>query len=143
MAEAVMQHMVNEAGLSGQIQVASAGTSDEEFGNPIHSGTRRVLGKHGIAYNERHRARQITRADFSDYDYLLAMDSGHLNCLNHLAANSHAIKVPFLSYAKQAGTVNTEDVPDPWYTGEFDETYDLISRGCAAFLKYLRETHNF
>jgi protein-tyrosine phosphatase len=142
MAEAVMQHMVNAAGLGDTIEAASAGTSDEEYGNPIHPGTRRVLGKHGIAYNERHGARQITVADFSDYDYLLAMDSGHLNRLKRLAGDSHAVIAPFLSYAKQAGTINTEDVPDPWYTGKFDETYDLISKGCAAFLNYLREKHN-
>jgi protein-tyrosine phosphatase len=142
MAEAVMQHKVDEAGLSGQIQVASAGTSDEEYGNPIHPGTRRVLSRHHIAYNERHSARQITRADFSNYDYLLAMDSGHLNRLKRLAGDSRAVIAPFLSYAKEAGMVNTEDVPDPWYTGDFDQTYDLVAKGCSAFLSYLREKHN-
>jgi protein-tyrosine phosphatase len=142
MAEAVMQHRVAEAGLGDKIQVASAGTSDEEYGNPVHPGTRQVLGKHGIAYNEQHSARQITRADFRDYDYLLAMDSGHLNRLKRLAGDSAAVIAPFLSYARQAGTVNTEEVPDPWYTGRFDETYDLISKGCAAFLNFLRKQHN-
>ena len=81
MAEAVLQDVLHKAGLDNQIEVDSAGISDEEVGNSIHHGTVDVLKKHGIPFNPRRPARQITPADFSDFDYLLAMDKGHLNYL--------------------------------------------------------------
>jgi protein-tyrosine phosphatase len=142
MAEAVLRHMVNQAGLSDQIFVDSAGTSDEELGNTTHQGTLRVLAKHSIPHERARYARQLVRQDFQDFNYLLAMDKGHLNRVQRMDGNSEAKAALFLSYAKAARIVNVDEVPDPWYTGQFDETYDLVTKGCAAFLDYLRKEHN-
>lgn len=121
--------------------IDSAGISNEEVGNSIHYGTVKMLVKHAIPHDVRRPARQITAADFNDYNYLLAMDNGHLNHMRRRADKSTATIVPFLSYAKQAGTVSTEDVPDPWYDGQFDRTYDLVTKGCTALLAHLRAEH--
>jgi len=141
MAEAVLRHLVSEAGLADQIHVDSAGTSDEELGNTTHRGTLQVLSKHAVPHNPRRPARQITRTDAQEFTYLLAMDNGHLARLQRLMSGSQAVVKLFLSYANQAGTVNIEEVPDPWYNGRFDETYDLVRKGCEAFLAYLRNEH--
>jgi protein-tyrosine phosphatase len=141
MAEAVLQHLVNEAGLASEFQIDSAGTSDEELGNTTHKGTLQVLTKHRIVHDSRRYARQITPADMRQFDYVLAMDKGHLRRLQMMVGDSKATPVLFLSYANAAGTVKNEDVPDPWYTGKFDETYDLVTKGCEAFLVHVRQKH--
>ncbi len=141
MAEAVLQHLVNEAGLAEQFHIDSAGTSDEELGNTTHRGTVQVLSKNHIPHDARRYARQVTTADLRDFDYILAMDKGHLRRLQIMASNANVTPVLFLSYANAAGTVTVEDVPDPWYTGKFDETYDLVTKGCEAFLAHVRRQH--
>jgi protein-tyrosine phosphatase len=141
MAEAVFRHLVAEAGLADQIQVDSVGTSDEELGNTTHRGTLAVLSKHQIPHEVRRNARQITQANVEEFDYLLAMDKIHLTRLQAFNNDDKGKMLMFLQYAKQAGTVSVEGVPDPWYTGKFDETYDLIQKGSVAFLAYLRQTH--
>jgi protein-tyrosine phosphatase len=142
MAEAVLLDMVKKAGLEGQVTVDSAGISDEEVGNTIHRGTVAVLNQHGIPHDPRRPARQITHADFERFNYLLAMDHSHLNYLKRNGVQSHARIDLFLSDAKQAGLVNRDEVPDPWYDGQYARTYDLISKGCAAFFQRLRAEHN-
>jgi protein-tyrosine phosphatase len=141
MAEAVFRHLVNEAGLADQIQIDSVGTSDEEVGNTTHRGTLTVLTKHQIPHESRRPARQITPADVQTFDYLLAMDKGHLTRLQRFTNGDNSRMTMFLKHAKEAGTVNVDDVPDPWYTGKFHETYDLIYKGSVAFLAYLRQQH--
>jgi len=141
MAEAVLRHLVDEAGLADQIHVDSAGTSDEELGNTTHRATLQVLAKRTIPHDPRRYARQITHADIREFDYLLTMDKGHLARLQPMKGESNAAVIMFLSYANQVGTVKVEEVPDPWYTGRFDETYDLVTKGCEAFLAYLRKEH--
>jgi protein-tyrosine phosphatase len=141
MAEAVFRHLVDEAGLSDQIQMDSVGTSDEEVGNTTHRGTLTVLSKYQIPHEARRPARQITSTDVNAFDYLLAMDKGHLTRLQRFTDGDKAKMTMFLQYAKEAGTVSVDDVPDPWYTGKFDETYDLIRKGSEAFLAYLRQRH--
>ena len=141
MAEAVFRQIVSQAGLTDEIQVDSAGTSDEEVGNTTHRGTLKVLSKHQIPHDSHRYARQITLADTREFDYLLTMDKGHLSRVQPMLRGSKTTVALFLSYAFQAGTVKTEEVLDPWYTGHFDETYDLVVKGCQAFLDYLRSTH--
>lgn len=141
MAEAVFRHLVNQAGLADQIQMDSAGTSDEEVGNTTHRGTLQVLSKHQIPHEARRNARQVTRADGQEFDYLLAMEKRQLARLKSSQSDSKASIALFLHYANQAGTVKVEDVSDPWYTGRFDETYELVTKGCEAFLAYLRQQH--
>jgi protein-tyrosine phosphatase len=136
MAEAVFQHMVNEAGLSDQIRVDSAGTGGWHVGESAHRGTLGVLKKYDIPYNG--RARQLARQDFSAFDYILAMDKSNLVDLQHYATGSDAEIRLFLSYANAAGSVMEDEVPDPYYDGRFEYVYDLVRKGSAALLEHIR-----
>jgi len=140
MAEAIFQDKVNKAGLSSEIQVDSAGTSRYEVGKPAHPGTLAVLSKQNIPYNG--RARQVQYNDLNDYDYVLAMDRDNLAFLLRYASGTRADIRLFLSYARQAGMVDVNEVPDPYYDDNFEGAYRLIERGCQAFLDYLRETES-
>lgn len=139
MAEAVFQDMVNKAGLDDQIMVDSAGTSDWEVGKRAHHGTLEILRRNNIAYNG--RARRITADDLDEFDYILAMDASNLAYLKRHTRDSSTKVALFLSYASQAGTVAADEVPDPYYDGNFDYTYELVVKGCQAFLDYLRQKH--
>lgn len=136
MAEAVFQHLVNQAGLSDQFIVDSAGTEDWHAGEPAHSGTLNVLRQHHIPYHG--RSRQITPSDFSTFDYILAMDRSHLNYLQRRAGSTTAQISLFLTPAYEAGLVSVQEVPDPYYNGHYSQTYELVSVGCAALLDYIR-----
>ncbi len=138
MAEYVLKAMIEDAGLSDKVSVDSAGISSEEVGNTVHSGTVGVLRKHGVLHDALRPARQITAADSQQFDYLLAMDRGHMSYLQRRAGESKSNVALFLSDAYAAGAVTYEEVPDPWYDGQYDRTYDLVTKGCAAFLKRLR-----
>jgi len=142
MAEYVLKDMIAKAGLSDKISVDSAGISSEEVGNTIHNGSVGVLRKHNIEHDSLRPARQITADDGKAFDYLLAMDRGHLGYLQRRAGNSKSTVDLFLSDAHKAGLVPYDEVPDPWYDGQYDRTYDLVTKGCAAFLKRLRAEHN-
>lgn len=138
MAEGVFQQLVIDEGLGDQIMVDSAGTSGFHAGERAHGGTRKILQEHSIHYDG--RSRQLSRLDFSDFDYLLAMDNSNLSNIKRMMPdNSPATVVLFLNYATQ--TTETE-VPDPYYSGGFDYVYELIEDAARGFLKHLRETHN-
>ncbi|MBZ0278254.1 MAG: low molecular weight phosphotyrosine protein phosphatase [Anaerolineae bacterium] len=139
MAEAVFRNMVQQAGLENTISIASAATSHWEEGEPAHPGTLKVLREHGISHNG--RARQISRRDVRDSDYVMAMDYSNLHAIQQLADGSSAEIRLFLSYANAAGTVKAEEVPDPYYSGRFDAVYDLVTQGCAALLTHIRSQH--
>ncbi len=135
MAEGVFRHLVEQAGLADQIEVDSAGTSDWHVGEPAHEGTRYVLEKHGIAYDG--RSRQVTRQDFYDFDYLVAMDSSNLVALRQMRPlDAHAKLALFLEFADE---INMRDVPDPYYSGRFEHVYGLVEQGARALLGYIRE----
>jgi protein-tyrosine phosphatase len=136
MAEAVFQHLVDEAGLSHEIFVDSAGTSGWHVGEQAHRGTRGVLTKHGIHYNG--IARQITRSDFRDFDYILAMDDSNLIDLERMGPDDHydAVIKRFLDFAED---VPTREVPDPYYDGRFEEVYRLVRQGAEGLLAHIRE----
>ena len=132
MAEFVMKELVHRAGLSEQFLIESAATSREELGNDMHYGTRTKLREMGIPFSRR-AARQITQADYDKYDYLIAMDDENLYYMNRCWANDPDSKIKMLlSFAGK-----DRDIADPWYTGNFDQTYEDILEGCTAFLKYL------
>lgn len=137
MAEAVFRQMVAEAGLSDKISVDSAGTSRWEVGSPAHPGTLNILRKHGIAHEG--RARQVKHDDLSEFDYVLAMDRENLSFLLQYATGTTAEIRLFLSYAKEAGLISTDEVPDPYYDDNFARTYDLVTVGCQALLFHIRE----
>ncbi len=137
MAEAVFSSLIAREGLVGKISVDSAGTSNEESGNPAHPGTLAMLRKYQISYEG--RARQIRHSDLADYDYVLAMDRDNLKFILRYALGAKADVRLFLSYAKDAGLVSVDEVPDPYYDGNYQRTYDLVERGCRALLDHIRQ----
>ena len=130
MAEFVMKELVRRSGLEHEFLIESAAISREEIGNDIHYGTRAKLREMGIPFSRR-AARQITNADYYKYDYLVAMDDENEYYMNRWWApdDQHKI-VRLLSFAGKS-----RDIADPWYTGNFDQTYEDILEGCTAFLK--------
>ena len=134
MAEAVFGHLVEQAGLSDQILVDSAGTSDYHLGERAHSGTRAVLRANGIEYDG--RARQVTPDDFEQFDYILAMDDENLADLQAMAPpDTRAVIRRFLDFAADTPT---RQVPDPYYNGKFDYVYSLVRKGAEGLLAHLR-----
>ena len=126
--------MVDEAGLSSQIQVDSVGTGSWHVGERPHYSTRQVLIKHGIAYNG--RARQITQEDMTTSDtYVIAMDQGNVTDLQ-LRFGQHPHLYRLLDFAEKT---NERNVPDPYYTGKFDEVYELVKDGCRGLLATIQE----
>lgn len=139
MAEGVFRDMVDKAGLGNQIIVDSAGTGSWHVGESAHQGTLNELQKHGIHYTG--RARQLTRTDLHEYDYVLAMDYDNLAGIRRIADHTQAEIQMFLSYANKAGTTAVEEMPDPYYSGGFDRVYDLVHKGCVALLEHIRAQH--
>jgi protein-tyrosine phosphatase len=138
MAEAVFQHLVDEAGLSDAITVDSAGTGNWHVGEKAHSGTRTVLRQHGINYEG--RARQVKRGDFAGFDYLLAMDGSNLaNLQRMMPDNSDAVVKRFLEFAEGD---SVRDVPDPYYNNRFEEVYRLVKAGSEGLLKHISAEHD-
>lgn len=134
MAEFVMRNMVTEAGLSGEIYIESAATSTEELGNDIHSGTRAKLKTMNIPF-ERRRARQVTPSDYGMFDYLIVMDGNNIRNLRRIIGEDRDRKVyRLLDFTDRRG----EDIADPWYTGDFDETYEDIDEGCRGMMDMLK-----
>lgn len=136
LAEFVMKDLTERQGLAGKFQIASAATSREELGNDIHPGTRRVLEREGIPFSSR-QARQITKSDYEAYDYIIAMDRANLRNLERLLGGDPEGK--FFLFLEFAG--EHRDIADPWYTGNFDETYRDIKQGCTALLEFLLQQH--
>ena len=130
MAEFVFKDMVKKRRISDLFQIASAATSTEEVGNPVHHGTRRVLNKLGISTDGK-RAIQMTKADYDAYDYIIAMDSRNVSNIYKIIGSDSQNKVKrLLEYANK-----NQDIADPWYTGDFEKTYEDIYEGCEALLK--------
>ena len=135
MAEFVMKDLVEKAGLGERFHIESAATSREEIGNPVYPPARRKLAEHGIGC-EGHAARQITARDYQDFDLLIAMDSANLRNMRRFYGGDPAGKIHMLlDYAGRPG----EEVADPWYTGDFQATWQDVSAGCAGLLKQLTE----
>jgi protein-tyrosine phosphatase len=131
MAEFLFKDYVNKKGKSTEFYIESCATSTEEIGNPVHYGTRRVLNSLGIDCSNK-RARQIRKDDFNKFDYIIAMD---LNNLRWLRGYQGYEKVKLL--LEYAGSYR--NIADPWYTGDFNETYDDIMKGLIAFYNFLEK----
>lgn len=130
MAEFVMKQLVEQQGLSHQFEIASAATSTEEIGNPVYPPARRKLLEHGIGCAGK-TARQMTRADYNHYDYIIAMDHNNLRNLRRLLGEDSDSKISLLmDYTERPG-----DVADPWYTGDFEATWRDVWEGCQALLE--------
>lgn len=141
MAEFIFRDMVEKSGLSAEISVASAATSTEEIwngiGEPVHHGTRNKLKEVGISCAGK-RAVQMTKKDASEYDYLIGMDANNIRNMKRIAGGKHEEKMKRL--LEFAGM--DRDIADPWYTGNFDKTYEDIVCGCEALLSCVKETHH-
>ena len=134
MAEFYMKHIVNKAGLTDSIYIESAATSREEIGNDTHYGTKQKLDEMDIPYTRRKR-RQVTMYDYRNFDYLIIMDENNARNLRLIIDDDVDHKV----YKAMMFVGESRDVKDPWYTGNFDETYDDISRSCDALLELIKE----
>lgn len=126
MAEFVMKDLVKDK----PINVESKGTSDWEHGNPIHSGTQNILKQYGLAFDPSKTSQQFKRADFEQYDVIIGMDEQNVRDLKKLSAGVYDDKI-FLF--RKGG------VTDPWYTGDFEETYELVTTGCKKWLNLIEE----
>ena len=132
MAEFVMKDMVQAAGLQDKIYVASAATSTEEIGNPVYPPARRKLAQHGISCDGK-TARQLTKRDYNTYDLLIGMDSTNMRNMRRMCGGDPENKMHMLmDYTSRPG-----DVADPWYTGNFEETWCDVSEGCQGLLDTL------
>ncbi|WP_293686504.1 low molecular weight protein-tyrosine-phosphatase [uncultured Phascolarctobacterium sp.] len=133
MAEFLLKDIVNKRGLADAFEIASAATSREEIGNPVHYGTRNKLAQFGISVAGKH-AVQVTKRDYEYYDLLLVMDSNNIRNLRRIIGEDTQNKVHLLlDYTERKG----ESIADPWYTGDFDVTYDDIMEGLAGLLEQL------
>ncbi len=132
MAQYVLQNMVEERGIADSFYIDSAATSTEEIGNGVHYGTRRKLAEVGIPCGN-HKAIQLTKRDYEKYDYLIGMDSANIRNINRIVGDDSENKVyKLLEFANLQ-----RDIADPWYTGNFDQTYEDIVAGCECLLEVL------
>ena len=132
MAEFVMKDLVKKAGLEAEFEIASAATSTEEIGNSVYPPARRKLAEHDISCAGK-TARQMTRRDYEYYDYLIAMDRNNLRNMRRFVDDDPEGKVSLLmSHTRRPG-----DVADPWYTGDFEATWQDVLEGCQALLEEL------
>lgn len=132
MAEYVMKDLVAKAGLTKEFVIDSAATSTEELGNPVYPPARRKLAEHGIGCAG-HAARQMTRRDYENYDLLVAMDHNNLRNMQRFVGDDPQNKVSLLmDHTRRPG-----DVADPWYTGNFEATWQDVLEGCTALLEQL------
>ena len=129
MAESVMTYLVKQRHMDNQFYINSAATSREEIGNTPHHGTVRKLKEVGIPVVP-HRATQMTAQDYEEYDYLIGMDTANIRNMNRIAGGDPEGKI----YKLLAFAGSGRDVADPWYTGDFDTTYNDVLEGCTAFL---------
>lgn len=134
MAEFIFKDMVKKKGTADCFIIESAATSREEIGNPVHRGTRRKLREAGISADGK-TAVQIRKSDYFKYDYILGMDSFNMRNMRYVFDNDEDGKLSrLLDFSDKP-----RDIADPWYTGNFDVTYDDIVEGCEAFYNYLLE----
>ncbi len=132
MAEFIMKDMVKKAGISEEFEIASAAVSTEEIGNSVYPPARRKLAEHGISCAGK-TARQMSARDYRYYDLLICMDGSNLRRMQRICGGDSQSKMHLLmDFTSRPG-----DVADPWYTGDFQETWDDVSEGCSGLLRHL------
>lgn len=132
MAEFVMKDMVKKLGISEDFEIASAATSTDELGNPVYPPARKKLAENGISCSGK-TSRQMTKGDYSYYDYIIAMDRNNLQNINRIIGSDTEEKVSLLLDYTSA----PQDVADPWYTGDFEQTWQDVNKGCKGLIKKL------
>ena len=137
MAEYVFKDMIKKDDSGIEFFVDSAATSSEEIGNGIHYGTKRKLEEEGISY-ENHYSRKIVAKDYEIYDYIIGMEESNIKNILKIIGEDPEKKVHrLLDFSERP-----RDIEDPWYTGNFDKTYEDVVEGCKALLGYLKSTIN-
>lgn len=132
MAEFVFRDMVEKRGLGDQFHIASAATSSEELGNPVHYGTVNKLKQYGISTSGKYSVK-LQKKDYQKYDYLIGMEYRNIRNIDRIIGSDPEHKVcKLLDFSE-----NPRDIAHPWYTGNFDRTYDDIVEGCEGFLNDL------
>lgn len=134
MAEFVMKDLVGKAGLKDDYYIESAATSTEEIGNEVYPPARRKLAEHGISAKGK-TARQLTRRDYDRFDLLIGMDTWNIRNMERMCGGDPQGKIHrLMDYTRRPG-----DVADPWYTGDFETTWQDVLEGCQCLLEQTRE----
>lgn len=134
MAEFVFKDMVKKRGLNDLFYISSSATSTEEIGNPVHHGTKKKLREYGISTDGKY-AVQLRRNDYDNYDFLIGMDSRNITNMHRIIGHDDDKKIyRLLDIAGKA-----RDIADPWYSGNFNLTYEDIYEGCEALLNFIFE----
>ena len=131
MAEFIMKQLVTERGLDDSFYIESTATSTEEIGNGVYPPVKRILNARGIDCSAKH-ARQMTRADYDKFDYIVCMDQKNLRNMGYIAIDTQNKYSRLLDF-----TENPHDVADPWYSGDFETTEREVQAGCEALLQYI------
>jgi len=133
MAEFIMKDMVEKAGLQDEFYIESAATSTEEIGNEVYPPAKRKLAEHGISCKGK-TARQMKRSDYERFDLIIGMDEWNIRNMTRICGGDPEGKIrKLLDYTNRKG-----DVADPWYTGNFEATWQDVTEGCECLLKLLR-----
>lgn len=131
MAEFIFKALVRAKGLEDFYYIESAAVSDEEYGNPIYPPAKRCLTQHGVKFDSSKTARTVTPADYDRFDRIICMDSSNLRWLRRIIGDDPERKVHMMMSYTGSG----RDVADPWYTGNFEKTFQDILESCEAMLK--------
>lgn len=133
MAEFILKALVKARGIEDYYHIESAAVSDEETGNPIYPPAKRSLSQHGVWFDPMKRARKVTPVDYERFDRIICMDASNLRLIRRIIPDDPDGKIHLLmSY-----TGKGRDVADPWYTGDFETTFQDLLEGCEAMLTYL------
>lgn len=132
MSEFVLKYLVEQRGIADRFVIQSSATSTEEIGNDTHCGTKRVLDAHGIAHPPR-RAVQLRRVDADKFDLFIGMDEANVRNMRRILGADAEPKIHLLLefVGKQRA------IADPWYTGDFETTFDDVMEGCEGLLAHL------
>lgn len=133
MAEFLFKKYVSDLN-DDRFYIESCATSSEEIGNPVHYGTRKILDRFGIDYSKK-RAKRMRLSDYNDFDYIIAMDKNNIYNIQRIIGKDDKNKVSLL--LNFAGIYR--DISDPWYTGNFEQTYEDIMIGIKAFYDYINQ----
>ena len=134
MAEFILKALVKAKGLEGQFFIESAAVSTEEIGSPIYPPAKRCLSQHGVWFSPDKRARQVTRGDYNRFDRIICMDASNLRRIQRIIPEDTEGKIRLMMSYTGVG----RDVADPWYTGDFETTFQDLLEGCETLLQYER-----
>lgn len=138
MAEALFKDHVQRRGLNHLFKIDSAGTGDWHVGQPPHEGTQKKLQENNISFSEL-KGRQIQEEDITTFDYIIAMDRENKRDIEALMPDDDKVHAKIITFMSFLNNQPYEDVPDPYFTGNFDEVYDIVSRGTEKLLHYICE----